>query len=66
MSKDKKKQRLQRFLIIGTTASGEPQVIGTNGGLPFVEAAADKHARRLHSRDNSIYQVVEITKLTQA
>ena len=60
------KQRLQRFLIVGKAASGAIQIIGTNGGLPFVEAAADKHARRLFERDKSLYQVVEITKLTKA
>jgi len=60
------KQRLQRFLIINKMASGTIQVIGTNGGLPFVEAAAEKHADRLTKRDNSAYQVVEITKLTKA
>jgi len=66
MTKDKKKQRLQRFLIVGKAASGALQIIGTNGGLPFVEAAATKHAIRLHERDKSLYQVVEITKLTKA
>jgi len=60
------KQRLQRFLIIGTSNKGESRVIGTNGGLPFVKAAAIKHADRLQKRDNLEYLVVEITKLTKA
>lgn len=66
MTKDKKKQRLQRFLIVTKGASISPRVIGTNGGLPFVEAAAQKHAQRLSDRDKTHYQVVEITKLTKA
>lgn len=66
MTKDKKKQRLQRFLIVNLTASGEPRVIGTNGGLPFVEAAAKKHASRLTDRDKTPHEVVEITKLTKS
>lgn len=60
------KQRLQRFLIIHKVPSEGTRVIGTNGGLPFVEAAADKHADRLHKRDGENYKVVEITKLTKA
>jgi len=60
------KQRLQRFLIVDANASGTPRIIGTNGGLPFVEAAAQKHAARLKKRDNTVYEVVEITKLTLA
>ena len=66
MTKDKKKQRLQRFLINRMTASGATEIIGTNGGLPFVEAAADKHIDRLRKSDNAVYHVLEITKLTQA
>lgn len=60
------KQRLQRFLIIHKIPSEGTRVIGTNGGLPFVEAAADKHASRLNKRDGEAYKVVEITKLTKA
>jgi hypothetical protein len=66
MTKDKKKQRLQRFLIVSLNASGKPRVIGTNGGLPFVSAAATKHATRLTERDKIPHEVVEITKLTKA
>jgi hypothetical protein len=66
MTKDKKKQRLQRFLIVSMNASGRIRVIGTNGGLPFVAAAADKYAERLNNRRGSAYEVVEITKLTKA
>ncbi len=66
MTKDKKKQRLQRFLIVSLNASGEPRVIGTNGGLPFVSAAAKKHATRLAERDQVPHEVVEIIKLTKA
>ncbi len=66
MSKDKKKQRLQRFLIVSLGASGKPRIIGTNGGLPFVSAAAMKHAIRLTDRDKVPHEVVEITKLTKA
>jgi len=60
------KQRLQRFLLVTAGASGTPRVVGTNGGLPFVEAAANKHASRLQERDKVPYEVVEITKLTKA
>jgi len=56
-------ERLQRFLIVRRKKSGQLDVIGTNGGLPFVSAAAEKHKVRLIELIGGSYQVLEISKL---
>jgi len=56
-------ERLQRFLIVRRKKSGKLDVIGTNGGLPFVAAAAEKHKARLIEIIGGSYQVLEISKL---
>ncbi len=56
--------KLQRFVIVGSTRNGV-EVIGTNGGLPFVEAAANKHRDILARRHQRSFRVVEIQKLKE-
>ena len=56
-------ERLQRFVIVRKYKNGTVDVIGTNGGLPFVEAAADNHLNRLVNLVGGSYHVVEIKKL---
>lgn len=56
-------ERLQRFLILRRHKGGQLDVIGTNGGLPFVEAAAEKHRARLETFVGGSYTVFEISKL---
>jgi len=56
-------ERLQRFLIVRRKKSGQLDVIGTNGGLPFVAAAAEKHMARITELIGGSYQVLEISKL---
>jgi hypothetical protein len=41
------------------------KAIGTNGGLPFVEAAAFKHRDRLEEEVGGSFGVVEITQLRE-
>ncbi len=56
-------ERLQRFVILRRKKNGQLDVIGTNGGLPFVAAAADKHRLRLIETIGGSYTVIEIAKL---
>ena len=58
-------ERLQRFVIVRRHKNGTIDVIGTNGGLPFVEAAAQKHMNRLVNLIGGSYHVLEITKLAE-
>lgn len=54
--------KLQRFVIIRKHKGGEIDVIGTNSGQAFVEAAAVKYRDRL-AKEGGSYQVIEIAKL---
>ena len=54
--------KLQRFVIVGSTREGV-EVIGTNSGQAFVEAAAEKHCNLLARRHQRSFRVVEIAKL---
>ncbi len=54
--------KLQRFVIVGSTREGI-EVIGTNSGQAFVEAAAKKHCDLLTRRLQRSLRVVEIAKL---
>ena len=54
--------KLQRFVIVRRHKGGELDVIGTNSGQAFVEAAATKFRDRL-AQEGGSYQVIEIAKL---
>ena len=61
-TKDLVVNKLQRFVIVGK-ARDSIDVIGTNSGQAFVEAAANKHRDILSRTYRRSFRVVEITKL---
>lgn len=55
--------KLQRFVILRRHQGGQLDVIGTNSGQAFVEAAAEKHCARLINHIGGSFQVQEIGML---
>ncbi len=55
--------KLQRFVIVRRHGKGQLDVIGTNSGQAFVEAAAEKHRNRLEQFIGGSFQVLEIGML---
>ncbi len=57
--------KLQRFVIIRRHSRGQIDVIGTNSGQAFVEAAATKHTRNLTSILGGSFHVQEIQPMEE-
>lgn len=55
--------KLQKYYIVREHPDDPVRIIGTNSGQAFVEAAAEKHMKRLKKRITGNFHIVEITKL---
>lgn len=57
--------KLQKFYILNHRPGGYVDIIGTNSGQAFVQAAAEKHKELLLNKPNSrgTFTILEVTKL---
>jgi hypothetical protein len=56
--------KLQKYYILRRLRK-EIQIIGTNSGQAFVEAAAKKHMERLSRRVGGDFEIIEVNKLKE-